>query len=103
MAEKDNGCDSSPPPPPLPAAGEMKKRKSTFYENEEIEEGEFVPSDFAGEDEDDDDEMNVKTIGNAVRVSGNEDDSRRFHFNGFEANGISYQLVSCHYSLFIYC
>ncbi|KAI3689541.1 hypothetical protein L2E82_47501 [Cichorium intybus] len=64
--------DSSPPPSTIGAKRSGKRRKMIISEDEVEEE-------------------DVKPIGNIVRVSG-EGASRRNHFKGFEADGVSYEL-----------
>ncbi|KAI3681933.1 hypothetical protein L2E82_50242 [Cichorium intybus] len=64
--------DSSPPPSTIGAKRSGKRRKMIISEDE-------------------DEEEDVKPIGNIVRVSG-DGASRRNHFKGFEADGVSYEL-----------
>ncbi|KAI3756432.1 hypothetical protein L1987_56252 [Smallanthus sonchifolius] len=80
------------PPPLWTGAGKRlgKKRKTIVYEDEE--EAPLLLYD-AGEEEEEEEEVgeNVKAIGNVVRVSC-VGGSRRKHFNGFETDGVCYQL-----------
>ncbi|XP_042751531.1 uncharacterized protein LOC122194620 [Lactuca sativa] len=93
------------PPPPssaIEAKRSAKRRKRIVYEDEDEDEEEVnqvsLPPNSNDEelnnDDDGDDEevrQDTKTIGNVVRVSG-EGESKRNHFKGFEADGVSYEL-----------
>ncbi|KAI3505136.1 hypothetical protein L1887_27054 [Cichorium endivia] len=92
------------PPPRLTAIeskSSRKRRKMIVYDDEDEEEVNQVSlppnsNDKEIDDNDDDDDeeevrQDAKPIGNVVRVSG-EGESRRNHFNGFEADGLCYEL-----------
>ncbi|KVH91870.1 uncharacterized protein LOC112529564 [Cynara cardunculus var. scolymus] len=93
--------DANPPPSPPPTTDEARewrrKRKMIVYDEEDEEkEGDQASSPLNNdeeEDEDDNEEVgdDAKPIGNVVRVSW-KGKSRRNHFKGFEADGISYEL-----------
>lgn len=96
---------SSPPPPPPVVIGAKKsgsKRKMIIYEDEDEEVNQVSLQEITDKNDNDDEEgvrQDTKPIGNVVRVSG-EGESRRNHFKGFEADGVSYELVSHYHLLF---
>ncbi|KAI3681930.1 hypothetical protein L2E82_50239 [Cichorium intybus] len=94
----------SPPPraTAIESKSSRKRRKMIVYDDEDEEEVNQVSlppnsnnKEIDDNDDDDDDEEEVrqdaKPIGNVVRVSG-EGESRRNHFNGFEADDLCYEL-----------
>ncbi|KAL8196241.1 hypothetical protein R6Q57_025241 [Mikania cordata] len=83
-----SGDSCASPSPTADANRSLKKRRMIVYEDDVNQ----VPSSLF--DTDDDEEVgseNLKPIGNVVRVSG-VGRWKRHHFNGFEADGVCYQL-----------
>ncbi|KAL8263835.1 hypothetical protein R6Q59_021965 [Mikania micrantha] len=83
-----SGDSCASPSPTADANRSPKKRRMIVYEDDVNQ----VPSSLL--DTDDDEEVgseNLKPIGNVVRVSG-VGRWKRHHFNGFEADGVCYQL-----------